>query len=113
VFGKTSFLVWAACVLVMSPPVWANPEGERGDTTLRDYMANLDYSCQRDSDCTIKDVRNCCGYYPKCVNISARVQPDLVRRECQRLGLAGVCGFPSIKSCECRSRRCEPKVGRP
>jgi hypothetical protein len=69
--------------------------------------AALDYSCSSDSDCEVKNVGNCCGYYPACVNKDSQTDPEAVRAECQKEGRAGVCGFPSINSCQCVQGRCE------
>lgn len=68
----------------------------------------LDRSCRVDSDCEVKDVGNCCGYYPACVNKDARPDPDAVRAACAASGRAGVCGFREIQSCTCVSNTCKP-----
>ena len=73
---------------------------------LQSYYTAIDASCQQDADCMVKDVHNCCGYYPQCVNKNAATDPALVQRLCQEQGLAGGCGFPAIVSCECRNNRC-------
>jgi len=73
---------------------------------MGDYLGQINYSCNEDSDCVIKDVGNCCGYYPKCVNSDAKVSRDTVEKVCSEGGLIGVCGFPSIKSCECSGGKC-------
>lgn len=75
--------------------------------TLDEYKASIDYSCRSDSDCTIKDVRNCCGYYPKCVNLNAGADPEFVAAACAREGLASACGYPSIDACRCIESHCE------
>lgn len=59
------------------------------------------YACKVNLDCTIKDVGNCCGYYPRCANANATFAPPVCTG-----GQAGVCGFPSIDSCECRQNTC-------
>ncbi len=76
-------------------------------STLEEYDASINYSCNIDSDCTIKDVHNCCGYYPSCTNKDALVNATLVSNLCQEEGLSGVCGFPSINSCKCINNKCE------
>jgi hypothetical protein len=65
-----------------------------------------DLSCQAASDCEVKNVGNCCGYQPACVNANARVDPDAVRAGCERSGMASVCGWKDIQSCECVANRC-------
>ncbi len=77
-----------------------------GITTIAEYSANIDYSCTRDEDCTIKDVHNCCGYYPRCSNKDSYTDPELVKELCQKKGMVSVCGFPTIKSCKCTGGLC-------
>ena len=67
----------------------------------------VDYSCQTDADCTIKNVGNCCGYYPACVNVDSPTFPEQVMADCAATGRSGVCGFPSISGCQCVEGRCE------
>jgi len=76
-------------------------------TKLDDYRETIDFSCETDEDCEIKDVHNCCGYYPECVNQDAEVNPELVTQICADSGLAGVCGFPQITACKCTDNKCE------
>ncbi len=75
---------------------------------LSSYEASIDRSCQTDADCTVKDVHNCCGYYPACVNKDAKTDPALVQQLCAKEGMAGVCGFPAISSCGCVAHACQP-----
>jgi hypothetical protein len=77
----------------------------------------VDYRCQADSDCAIKNVGNCCGYYPACVNKDSPTNPEQVRADCQREGKMAVCGFREIAACSCTQGRCEatgsPLTGKP
>jgi hypothetical protein len=66
-----------------------------------------DASCRTDADCTVKNVGNCCGYYPACVNVNARTDPEGVRAACAKDGMAGMCGFPEIRSCSCMQGSCQ------
>lgn len=66
----------------------------------------VDYRCQVDSDCAVKDIGNCCGRYPACVNRASPTFPEQVQEECAKKGLAGVCGFPDIQACRCVAQRC-------
>jgi hypothetical protein len=59
------------------------------------------YACKVNLDCVITNVGNCCGYYPRCANVSATFVPPVCTG-----GQAGACGFPSIDSCECRQNTC-------
>lgn len=68
----------------------------------------IDYSCKADSDCAVKNVGNCCGAMPACVNKDSAVDPAAVQAQCAKDGRAGVCGFREIESCSCNSGRCEP-----
>lgn len=73
---------------------------------LDSYRNQIDYSCSVDSDCEIKNVGNCCGYVPKCVNSEANVDPKLVNLICQNEGLVSECGYLDIDICECVSGQC-------
>lgn len=66
----------------------------------------LDYSCTTDADCTVKDVGNCCGYYPQCLNVDSPTDPKAVQAECRRQGMASVCGFQELSGCQCVQGRC-------
>lgn len=66
-----------------------------------------DRSCRTDSDCAVKDVGNCCGYFPMCVNKNAQTDPAAVRAACEREGIASTCGFQEVKGCRCVENRCE------
>ena len=70
-------------------------------------IGNVDYSCTTDAHCTVKDVGNCCGYYPACVNVDSPTFPEQVKAACAESGTAGICGFPSISGCQCVEGRCE------
>jgi hypothetical protein len=66
----------------------------------------VDYSCTVDADCAVKDVGNCCGYFPACVNKDSPTFPDQVRADCAARGESSICGFPEIRACRCDSGRC-------
>ncbi len=68
--------------------------------------------CRVDADCTVKNVGNCCGYYPACVNVNAEVSPEKVAEQCQRNGMMGVCGFPAISACTCVAGQCQARDNR-
>lgn len=67
---------------------------------------SVDYGCVEASDCTIKDVGNCCGYYPRCVNVDSPTPEP----ECGD-GAVGVCGWPVISHCECVENTCRSMQG--
>lgn len=66
-----------------------------------------DRTCRTDADCAVKDVGNCCGRFPLCVNKDAKVDPAAVRARCEREGLASTCGFREVGGCQCVKGRCE------
>lgn len=70
-------------------------------------VAALDRSCRTAADCAVKDVGNCCGAMPACVNTNARPDPDAVQAQCAEEGRASVCGFQEIRSCQCVQGQCE------
>ncbi|HEV8693580.1 MAG TPA: hypothetical protein VGQ93_05235 [Lysobacter sp.] len=67
----------------------------------------IDTTCKTDADCTVKNVGNCCGYYPACVNVNSPVDPQGVQARCAKEGMASVCGFQEISACNCKQGRCE------
>jgi len=66
-----------------------------------------DASCKVASDCAVRNVGNCCGYYPACVNANAAVDAQAVRAQCERDGMASVCGWQEIEACDCVQNRCQ------
>ena len=72
-------------------------------------------TCKVDSDCVVKDVGNCCGYFPACVHRNSPTDPAGVRAQCARSGMASVCGFQEISACRCVRNQCigvqEPVAG--
>ncbi|MGY0560093.1 hypothetical protein ACW7G2_05170 [Luteimonas sp. A277] len=88
-------------------PANGAPEGVDPTPQAISGLPDLDYSCQVDSDCEVKNVGNCCGYFPACVNAAAEPDPDAVMAQCAESGMASVCGFREIQACTCVSNRCE------
>lgn len=72
------------------------------------YVQGLDRSCESDADCTVKDMHNCCGYYPECVNVNAKTDAEWVEAYCMREQMGSICGFPDITSCHCDHGKCAP-----
>jgi len=72
---------------------------------------SVDYACRSDADCAIKDVGNCCGRYPACVNRDSPTFPERVRAECAKRQEMGICGFPEVTGCRCVDGRCSNVVG--
>jgi hypothetical protein len=71
----------------------------------------IDRSCRTDADCTVKDVGNCCGAYPSCVNVDSPTSPEAVRAQCEAQGMSSVCGFPEISGCTCVEGQCRDVAG--
>lgn len=67
----------------------------------------LGRSCNTDSDCAVKDVGNCCGAYPMCVNKDTKTDPAAVRAQCEKEGMASICGFQEVSGCQCVKGQCE------
>ena len=65
-----------------------------------------DRSCKTDADCTVKNVGNCCGAMPACVNQDSPTDPAAVQAQCQAKGMMGVCGFREISACQCDNGQC-------
>lgn len=69
--------------------------------------SEVDFGCSSDEECTVKDVGNCCGYYPACVNTDSPTFPERVKAQCEEEGMSAICGFREIDSCVCNAGRCE------
>ncbi len=68
---------------------------------------NPDRRCKIDSDCAVKDVGNCCGRFPMCVNKNAKTDPAAVAAQCAKQGMASICGFEEITACQCVDGQCK------
>ncbi|MCC8539257.1 hypothetical protein ACDH70_07745 [Xanthomonas axonopodis pv. poinsettiicola] len=66
-------------------------------------------TCKVDADCAVKNVGNCCGAYPACVNVNSPTDPKGVMAQCQSSGMMNVCGFREISACQCVSGQCAAK----
>ena len=100
------FFLTGFCLLFAGAGI-SPSQAETASNRLEAYYQSLNDSCQQDTDCMVKDVHNCCGYYPDCVNKEADVSALTVNKICARHNLASVCGFPSIKKCACTKGKCE------
>lgn len=69
--------------------------------------ATVDYGCRSHADCAVKDVGNCCGAMPACVNKDSPTDPQGVQAQCAASGRMGVCGFADVSACQCVGGRCE------
>jgi hypothetical protein len=64
-------------------------------------------ACKTDADCAVKDVGNCCGAFPMCVNKDAKTDPAAVQAQCAKDGMASVCGFKEVSGCQCVQGTCQ------
>jgi hypothetical protein len=69
----------------------------------------LDYHCTSDTDCAVKDIGNCCGTYPACVNKDSPTDPAAVQAQCAKQGRMSACGFRPIDACSCMQGQCAPR----
>ena len=90
-----------------TPPTPALPEPASQPEPAASGAVAINRSCKTDADCTVKNVGNCCGYYPACVNVDSPTDPKGVQAECAKKGMMSVCGFPDISSCSCKQGQCE------
>jgi len=67
----------------------------------------VDYGCRSNADCAVKNVGNCCGAMPACVNKDSPTDPQGVQAQCAASGRMGVCGFVDVTACQCVGGRCE------
>ncbi|MGY0797798.1 hypothetical protein ACW7G0_01860 [Lysobacter sp. A286] len=88
------------------PPSSTAPTSDIGRIVAGNPV-QIDRSCHSDADCTVKNVGNCCGYYPACVNLDSPTDPARVQAQCASTGMASVCGFPAISHCQCVNNRCQ------
>ncbi|HZV38882.1 MAG TPA: hypothetical protein VFF96_09070 [Pseudoxanthomonas sp.] len=105
-FVLSTALLLAACAAPAAAPESATAPPQAASVVPATGKVVVDRSCKTDADCAVKDVGNCCGYYPACVNKDSPTDPAGVRAQCQSKGMVGVCGFPSVTSCQCRSGQC-------
>ena len=98
-----------ACCLLLAACASAAPRGglDAPPELAIEAPAEPDRSCKVDADCAVKNVGNCCGYFPACVNRNAKVFPEQVKAACEREGRSSICGFQEISDCRCVQNRCE------
>lgn len=112
VLGLLLSLGLAACMASPAqPPTAAVPSEPAPHDSRSPQVGTVDYTCTTDADCRIKDIGNCCGYYPACVNADSPTFPEQVKADCAARGLSGICGFPELSGCQCIEGRCEGRNG--
>jgi len=116
---SASLLMLTACA---APPSSAQTQPAKPRPQMSDPLpavrmprpeatGKLDDSCRSNADCAVKNVGNCCGAMPACVNKDSPVDPAAVRAECAKNGRMSVCGFREISACQCSGGRCEEAGG--
>ena len=88
--------------LASTPPPKSTPNPPR--VVPKDVT--IDSSCKTSADCAVKNVGNCCGMMPACVNKDSPTDPAAVQAQCQARGMAGICGFREISACQCDNGQC-------
>ena len=107
----------AACTAQQAAPAAAPPPEATAPPVPAAAPARIgnasqpDRTCSVAADCEMKNVGNCCGYFPACVSKDAKVDPDAVRAECERTGMSSVCGFQDIQACACEQGQCRAVSG--
>lgn len=93
----------------VEPPVAAPPAATPliVETAPRLDASSPSRSCRTDSDCAVKNVGNCCGAFPSCVNKNARTDPAAVQAQCAKDGIASICGFEEVSGCQCVQGQCQ------
>lgn len=71
----------------------------------------VDTTCKTNADCAVKNVGNCCGAMPACVNKDSPTDPAAVQAECNARGEMSICGFKEISACQCDDGQCAPAEG--
>jgi len=84
------------------------PKERQADSTTT--PVKLDFACKTDADCAVKNVGNCCGAKPACVNANSPTDPEGVKAECARKGMMSMCGFKAIEGCQCVQGQCKDKI---
>ena len=74
--------------------------------TDKPALGQIDTRCRSNADCAVKNVGNCCGAMPACVNRDSPTDPQAVQAQCQAKGMMGLCGFREISACQCDNGQC-------
>jgi len=89
------------------------PNDETIMQQIDEYHKSIDYSCNVDADCEIKNAGDCCSIYAmRCTNKNAQVNPDYLNGLCDSVEGSRMCpaiGIMPIDYCECKDNRCFAK----
>lgn len=86
-------------ILMMASPAWA-------ESIWASEPAHFDRSCVTAADCVVKDAGSCCGYNPQCLHRDQPVDLAAIKSRCEKLDVAGVCGFVPLSGCACVAGAC-------
>lgn len=100
-----AWLVLPVLVACAAPPPAAAPPAASPPASAATPVV-IDRSCRSDADCTVKNVGNCCGAAPACVNVASATDPQAVKAQCQASGRMSICGFRQISGCQCVAGQC-------
>ena len=90
-----------------APPPMSSPLPPR--EVRQEVVVNT--ACKTSADCAVKNVGNCCGAMPACVNKDSPTDPAAVQAACAAKGMMSVCGFAEISACRCDNGQCAPAGG--
>ncbi len=90
-----------------APPPMSSPLPPR--EVRQEVVVNT--ACKTSADCAVKNVGNCCGAMPACVNKDSPTDPAAVQAACAAKGMMSVCGFAEISACQCDNGQCAPAGG--
>lgn len=74
-------------------------------------LEHPDRRCTGDADCQVKNVGNCCGAFPTCVNKAAPVDAQAVKAQCAREHRFGMCHAIAVRGCSCVQGQCNNVTG--
>lgn len=85
------------------------------ETSQKQRMAFelVDYDCKTDNDCSLKQVRNCCGTYLECVNVGFQPVMSVFCDDKEELAVCGWYGWSIIDGCICRDGLCHGQEKQP
>lgn len=96
----------AACAACAYSGTQREDHATGGIAAEQDTTASL--KCATNAECVVKDIGNCCGYFPACVHRDQAVDPLAVRERCIEQDLQSICGFVEISACACIDNACRP-----
>lgn len=105
-YRDNSYEITLICRCIDGNILCENSTPELVESILNSYQESIDYSCNTNRECVVKDVRNCCGDYLKCVNRDFNPNRELVQEFCRISDSMPLCGFQTINSCECIDNVC-------